>query len=353
VSVLSDLYHGRNNFDFARAWRISLPAAAIATLLALVLLFTRGLDLSIDFEGGGVWEVPVDQSVTVADARAELAVVDLSDARIQLVQDPNGRSFLRVQAGTEALDRQSEITTVMAELGDTTLDEVAVNTVGPTWGDEITRQAIRALVYFAVAVSLYLAWRLEWRMAVGALASVVHDVAVTAAVYSLFGFDVSPATVIALLTILGYSLYDTVVVYDKIKENQANAAVAGQLTYQELVIRSTNQVTMRSINTTITTLLPVGSMLFVGSLLLGGATLVDFSLALFIGLFVGAYSSIFIAAPIVVALHGRDLRAGLRRTEAAPPARRERATVPSGEAPTRSPVAPGGSVPRPRKRRRR
>lgn len=308
MSALGQLYRGENRFDLSRLWRVTLPAAAVATIAAVVLLLTRGLDLSIDFQGGGVWEVPVEESVTVADARNQLAAVDLDDARIQLVEDPDGRSYLRVQAGTEALERQEAITARMAEIADTDVDQVAVNTVGPTWGDEITSQALRALVYFFIAVALYLAWRLEWRMAVGALAAVVHDLAVTAGIYSLFGFEVSPATVIALLTILGYSLYDTVVVYDKILENRNVAGLATSMSYAELVNHSTNQVLMRSLNTTITTLIPVVSMLVIGSVLLGGATLRDFSLALFVGLLLGAYSSIFIAAPLLVALHGRTLR---------------------------------------------
>ena len=362
MSVFGKLYRGENRFNFARLWRITLPAAVIATVLALVLLLTRGLDLSIDFEGGGVWEVPVDEDVTVADAREQLGAVGLDDARIQLVQDADGSTFLRVQAGTDALDRQDEITATVAEVGDVSADEVAVNTVGPTWGEEITGQALRALAYFFVVVALYLAWRLEWRMAVGALAAVVHDLAVTAGVYSLFGFEVSPATVIALLTILGYSLYDTVVVYDKILENRNNAALFESMSYAEMVNHSTNQVLMRSLNTTITTLIPVVSMLAVGSVLLGGATLRDFSLALFVGLLLGAYSSIFIAAPLLVALHGRSirLRSGPEPRNAGRPGARPKAqaVVPAGDGQGPAVARPSSGAssatigPRPRKRRR-
>lgn len=369
MSVLGQLYRGENRINLLRLWRVTLPLAVVATLAALVLLLTRGLALSIDFEGGGVWEAPVDQDLTVSEARGSLGQVGLDDARIQLVRDASDQTFVRVQAGTEALDRQDEITAQVAQVAGVEPDQVAVNTVGPTWGDEITAQALRALVYFFIAVALYLAWRLEWRMAVGALAAVVHDLAVTAGIYSLFGFEVSPATVIALLTILGYSLYDTVVVYDKLLENQQNAGLAGSMSYPELVNHATNQVLMRSLNTTITTLIPVVSMLIVGSFLLGGATLRDFSLALFVGLLLGAYSSIFIAAPLLITLHDRNIPRRRRSTGSAParPARRSDTTgrdedpgtaaaaktsTGSGATGARATAGAGTIAPRPRKRRR-
>ena len=304
MSTLSTLYRGETNIDFRPLWRRSVPVSAALVVIALLsLLLIRGLNLSIDFEGGGVWEVPVPDTVTVADGRA--AVPDLTDARFQLVKDSNGRDFLRVQSGTADIDRSAEIVVALAKLGEVTGDDVSVSTVGPTWGSQITGKAVRALVLFFFAVAGYLAWRLEWRMAVGALVAVVHDLAVTAGVYSVFGFEVSPATVIALLTILGYSIYDTVVVYDKVLENQYSALGDG-VGHTELVNRSMNQVLMRSINTTITTVLPVASMLIIGGFFLGGASLQDFALALFIGLILGTYSSIFLAAPVLAWLKERE-----------------------------------------------
>jgi preprotein translocase subunit SecF len=355
VSVLRQLYQGTNSFDLSRLWKVSLPLAAATTLIAVVLVLARGFDLGIEFQGGGMWEAPVED-LTVAEARDALGGVGLADARVQLVNDADGQTYLRVQAGAEALDRQGEVTALMAELAGTTVDGVSTTTVGPTWGDEITGQAVRAMLYFFVAVAVYLSWRLEWRMAAGALASVLHDLALTAGIYSLFGFEVTPATVIALLTILGYSLYDTVVVYDKILEYQANTARAGSMAYPDLVNAATNRVLMRSLNTTITTLIPVVSMLVVGSFLLGGATLRDFSLALFIGLLAGAYSSIFVAAPLRVVLHGRELRltrprrpgsSALARAGQAKRARPAAAAGAGGETGSR----PSGAGPRPRKRR--
>ena len=263
----------------------------------------RGLNLSIDFDGGGVWEVPVADEVTVADGRA--AVPGLADARVQRIEDPTRGTFIRVQSGTEDIERSPEIVAGLAELGQVSVDEVSVSTVGPTWGSQITNKAIWALVWFFLVVAAYLAWRLEWRMAIGALVAVVHDLALTAGVYAAFGFEVSPATIIALLTILGYSLYDTVVVYDKVLENQ-DSPVGDGVSHTELINRSMNQVLMRSINTTITTVLPVASMLIIGGVFLGGATLRDFALALFIGLILGTYSSIFVAAPVLAWLKERE-----------------------------------------------
>ncbi|MGF1598233.1 MAG: protein translocase subunit SecF [Acidimicrobiales bacterium] len=301
MSLLGRLHRGESYLDFRPAWRISLPVSAAVAVVALLLLLVRGLDLTIDFEGGGVWEVPVSSDVTVGDARRAL---QLGEGRVQLVEDPNLGTFLRIQSGTDDVERSPEIVEALADLAGVSTDEVSVSTASPTWGSQITGQAVRALVFFFIAVALYLAWRLEWRMAVGALIAVVHDLAVTVGIYSLFSFDVSPATVIALLTILGYSLYDTVVVFDRILENERSQAFDGS-SPTDLINRSMNQVLMRSINTTFTTVLPVASMLVVGGVFLGGDTLREFALALFIGLLLGTYSSVFIAAPFVAWLKER------------------------------------------------
>lgn len=303
MSLFGNLYRGKTNINFRPLWKRSVPISGILLVASVVLLLVRGLNLSIDFDGGGVWEVSVDDTVTVADGRAVLP--DLSDVRVQRIEDPDRGVFLRVQSGTDDIARSPEIVAALAELGQVDADEVSVSTVGPTWGSQITNKAIRALVLFFILVAGYLAVRMEWRMAVGALVAVAHDLAITAGVYSLFAFEVSPATVIALLTILGYSLYDTVVVYDKVLENQGTSVGDG-VTHTELINRSMNQVLMRSINTTITTVLPVASMLIIGAVLLGGATLRDFALALFIGLILGTYSSIFVAAPVLAWLKERE-----------------------------------------------
>ena len=344
MTAISRLYRGETSIDFRPLWKRSVAISAALVVISLLLLLIRGLNLSIDFEGGGVWEVPVDGSVTVAEGRAAAGI---PEARVQLVEDPDRGTFLRVQSGTADIDRSPEIVAALAELGGVPGDEVSVSTVGPTWGDQITNKAIRALVLFFVAVAAYLAWRLEWRMAVGALVAVVHDLAITAGVYSLFGFEVSPATVIALLTILGYSLYDTVVVYDKVREN-IYSPVADGVSHTELINRSMNQVLMRSINTTITTVLPVLSMLLIGGVFLGGATLRDFALALFIGLILGTYSSIFVAAPVLAWLKEREPVDDETKRRM----RRAAESFGAEEDEVIEPVAPltGGAAPRGRKR---
>ncbi len=345
MSLLTNLYRGGAAIDFRPWWRRSVPISAALVVISILLLLIRGLNLSIDFEGGGVWEVPVDDTVTVADARG--AVSGLSEARVQIVEDPSRGTFVRVQSGSDDIDRSGEIVTGLAEVAGVSPDEVTVSTVGPTWGTQITNSALRALALFFAAVALYLAVALEWRMAIGALVAVVHDLAITAGVYSLFAFQVSPATIIALLTILGYSLYDTVVVYDKVRENQ-NSPLGDGISHTELINRSMNQVLMRSLNTTVTTVLPVASMLIIGGLFLGGGSLRGFALALFVGLILGTYSSIFVAAPVLAWLKERE---PVTDDEAR---RRRRAAEAFGDGEGDADrVDIGGVEARPRKKRRR
>ena len=367
MTTLRDIFAGRSSIDFRPKWRISLIVSATLVVASILLLLLRGLNLSIDFEGGGIWEAPVSEDVTVADARDAVTAAGV-DARFTVV-NTSSVTLMQVQAGSAALVNSAEIVDQLATLGGVSNDDVNVSEIGPTWGDQITSKALRALVLFFIAVAIYLAWRLEWRMAIGALAAVVHDLVIVAGVYSLFGFEVSPATVIALLTILGYSLYDTVVVYDKVLEND-RGLLGERLEPAQLVSASMNQVLMRSINTTITTVLPVLSMLLIGGVILGGAGLIDFALALFIGLISGTYSSIFVAAPLLVWLKQRQPEA---RRAAEIEARRKAREAKSKrsddaermEAPDESAdpiptdgfdtrlVTPGGGTPRPRKKGRR
>ncbi|MDQ3680577.1 MAG: protein translocase subunit SecF, partial [Actinomycetota bacterium] len=185
---------------------------------------------------------------------------------------------------------------------------VNVNSVGPSWGSDVTAKAQRALIFFFLAIALYITWRFEWKMALAALSAVVHDIAVTVGVYSLSGFEVTPATVIAFLTILGYSLYDTIVVFDKVDENTRGLAASGRITYADTVNLSMNQTLMRSLNTSLVAILPIMSVLVIGAFMLGATTLQDFGLALMVGLLTGAYSSIYIASPILAILKEREPR---------------------------------------------
>jgi preprotein translocase subunit SecF len=303
---LSNLYRGRNDIDFPKLWRPLLAASTLLVVASIVSLGIRGLNLSIDFQGGSVWEVP-SETLTVDRATDILGEFGLEDgAKVQVVTDANGDRIVRVQADAKDVDESQEISAAFAEEIDASVDDIATNTVGPSWGDQITGKAIQSLVIFLLLVAIYISWQLEWRMAVAALIGVTHDILITVGIYSIFYFEVTPATVISFLTILGYSLYDTIVVYDRLHENALRYDRSGQYTYTAVMRRSLNQVLMRSTNTTIVSLLPVLSMMVIGGYLLGQPVLQDFSLALLIGLFSGAYSSIFVAAPVLAWFKERE-----------------------------------------------
>jgi preprotein translocase subunit SecF len=308
ASVWRRLYTGDTAVRIVPRRRLWFLISTAVILLGLVSLMTRGLNFGIDFEGGTAWEVNAP-GVSVTEARDALRPLGLGDAKIQVV----GESTLRVQASTEEQAETAEVTRKLAELGRTDPSQVNLNEVGPSWGDEITDKARRALVIFLVAITAYISLRFEWKMAVATLAALFHDILVTVGVYSLSGFEVTPATVIALLTILGYSIYDGIVVFDKVDENTRGLAASGRMTYGEMVNLSLNQVLMRSLNTSITALLPILSLLIVGGFILGATTLQDFALALLIGLTASAYSSIFIASPLLALLKEREPRyAGIK-----------------------------------------
>jgi preprotein translocase subunit SecF len=240
-----------------------------------------------------------------------------------------------------------------------TSQEVSLDSVSSTWGSEITKAAIKALVIFFVLLFVYISFRFEWKMAIGAIVAVIHDVLISVGIYSLFGFEVAPATVIAFLTILGFSLYDTIVVFDKVHENTRKMTASGKTTYSEVVNVSMNQVLMRSLNTSLAALLPVMSLLIVGSWIMGARALQDFALALFVGLLTGSYSSIYIATPVLAALKEREPRYKAVRTRATggPTTRRSApaaATVATASGEAAAPAAPTAVVPpRPRKQKRR
>jgi preprotein translocase subunit SecF len=303
ASLRHRLYHGETAFDFVgrKAWWFGLSAVVIG--LGVLSLLTQGLNYGIDFKGGTSWEVQAPD-VSVAEARDALRPLGLGDAKIQIA----GGDILRVQAREESREDQGRITDRLAELAGVDRNQVSVNDVGPSWGKAVTNKARTALIVFFVLISLYLWLRFEWKMAVAALAAVVHDILVTVGVYSISRFEVTPATVVAFLTILGYSLYDTVVVFDKVQENARAMSATGRTTYSGIVNLSMNQVLMRSLNTSLVAILPILSVLVIGSGLLGATSLKDFGLALLVGLLTGAYSSIYIASPILAVLKEREPR---------------------------------------------
>ena len=376
-SLWNRLYHGDTTFDFVGQLRRWAVISAVLILVGLVSLFVRGLNLGIDFEGGVVWETPAGDT-SVDDALGAMDDQGLDGLTVQSLT-ADGDVRLRVEAEPVDIDKAEEITTALAELTGSQVDEVSLTSVGPSWGEEISEKALRALIVFLVAITLYISLRFEFRMAVPTLIALVHDILFTIGVYSVVGFEVTPATVIALLTILGFSIYDGIVVFDKVDENTNLVGSKEGLSYSDMVNLSLNQVLMRSLNTSITALLPVASLLVLGSYVLGATTLQEFALALLIGLFAGAYSSIFIASPLLAVLKERepryrDVKARLaaRQASAAKPEARTPAAVAvasaltegeepddglaTAERPTPVPPPPGAPPaipPRPRKKTRK
>lgn len=307
AGLLRRMYRGTSDIDFPRLFRWTAVVSLVAVLGSVVALFTMGLELSIDFEGGSVWEVP-SQDFTTDQAEQVLADAGIDGGQVQEAETVDGERILRVSAQAESVQQGAEVAVDFADAAGLDSGEVTVNTVGPSWGDDITRQARTSLIVFMVLVALYITWRLEARMAVSALVAVVHDILLTVGFYSVLQITITPATVISFLTILGFSLYDTIVVYDRVQENGDRLMRSGRYTYTAVMRRSLNQVVMRSINTTITTILPIISMLVVGRYFFGQQTLADFSLALLVGLILGTYSSLFVASPLTTALKEREQR---------------------------------------------
>jgi preprotein translocase subunit SecF len=302
-----DLYRGRNDLDFPRTWRFTTTLSVVLVLISIASLVWRGLNLSIDFEGGSVWEVPASD-FTSDDAGAVLADFGDVGERYQEATSVDGDRVLRISGRVDSVGEGTEVAEALADAAGLDPGAVTVNTVGPSWGDDITSQARTSLIVFLVLVGLYITWRLEARMAVAALLAVLHDVILTVGVYSVLQLSITPGTVISFLTILGFSLYDTIVVYDRVQENADRLGRTGQYTYIAVMRRSLNQVLMRSINTTVITVVPIVSLLVVGQVVFGQQTIADFSLALLIGLVSGTYSSLYIAAPLTSWLKEREPR---------------------------------------------
>ncbi|HUS61107.1 MAG TPA: protein translocase subunit SecF [Acidimicrobiales bacterium] len=367
-SVFGRLYHGETNVEFVGRTRLWFAISGVVLLIGLVSLGTQRLNLGIDFRGGTVWQVPA-RGVGVDEAREALRAVDQAGAKIQIV----GSDTLRVQGEVKGKDddaraeARNAVSAKLADVTDSALSDVSIDEVGPSWGKAITEKAVRALIVFLVAITIYITMRFEWKMALATLAALIHDVLITVGVYSLFRFEVTPATVVAFLTILGYSIYDGIVVFDKVEENTKGLASSGRMTYGAMVNLSLNQTLMRSLNTSITALLPISSLLIVGALILGATTLQDFALALLIGLASGAYSSIFIASPLLAILKEREprfaqIKARIQAGGAAPltPGGRGGVTTTVGATAASPPLRPGmgtggqGMIqPRPRKKGRR
>ena len=308
---LSDIFHERTNYDFIGPTKKWFALSGTVILIGMAALFIRGLTFGIDFKGGTAWQVTVHgKKATTAGARDAAIKAGLTEPSVQIL----GGDSARVEAARATPDEQTKVADALATWANAKPTDVSINDVGPTWGGEVSHKAIRALVFFFIAIAAYLSLRFEPKMAIAAILAVVHDILVTVGAYAVTGFEVTPATVVAFLTILGFSLYDTVVVFDKVEENVTGIGATGRETYSGVVNRSMNEVLMRSLNTSFVAVLPVFSLLAVGAYLFGAVTIKDFSLALFIGLLTGAYSSIFVATPILAILKEREPRyAALRQ----------------------------------------
>jgi len=296
------LYRGETSVNFIGNRRRWYMLSSVFVLLSIGALSIQGLHLGIEFKGGSSFTVTTQNpSVTEARAAVEEAGVT-SEAIVQLVGD----NKVRVQTGSLEQTQNDAVQDALAAKFSVSSSTIDTQIIGPSWGKEITRKALYGLFGFLLVVMIYLAMALEPKMAIAAIVAVIHDVFITVGIYALVGFDVTPATIIGFLTILGYSLYDTVVVFDKVRENTKSITSSSTKTYSQAVNLAVNQTIVRSTNTSIVALLPVAAILFVGAGLLGAGTLKDLSLALFIGLLVGTYSSIFIAPPVLAQLREKE-----------------------------------------------
>ncbi|MFE3636463.1 protein translocase subunit SecF [Streptomyces cellostaticus] len=296
------LHRGEISYDFIGKRKIWYGVSILITITAIVGLAVRGLNMGIEFQGGAVFTTPTKMSTSVAQAEEFATSASGHEAVVQKL----GNGSLRIQIAGIDTDKSGEIRQTLAK--DLNLDPEKLNAdlVGPSWGEQIASKAWQGLAIFMVLVVIYLAIAFEWRMAIAALIALIHDITITTGIYALVGFEVTPGTVIGLLTILGYSLYDTVVVFDSLKEQTKDITKQTRFTYSDIANQSINGTLVRSINTTVVALLPVAGLLFIGGGFLGAGTLNDISLSLFVGLAAGAYSSIFIATPLVADLKERE-----------------------------------------------
>ena len=362
---LSRLYRGETRFDFVGKRKIWFSISTAIIVLGIISIVLRGgLNLGIDFKGGTEWTIAAP-GVTQTQATNALSGTGLVDPQVELL-GTGSKQTLNVQSDLNKLsqDQQAVInknvekallavtathasttqptTTTTAKPTTTTTakaaaasastttsttstastasasqtgsvpttpeDKISVTNVGPTWGSSITNKAIEALIIFFIVVAIYISIRFEPKMALAAFIAMIHDVLVAIGIYSIFNFQVTPDTVVAILTILGYSLYDTVVVFDRVRDNTKGIGSSGRLTYPQLINLSMNQTLARSINTSMVAILPVLAVLLIGAQLLGATTLQSYGLALFVGLLSGAYSSIFIASPVLCMMKEREDR---------------------------------------------
>jgi preprotein translocase subunit SecF len=309
------LYAGLTTFDFVGRKKVWFTISAVIILAGMLALGFKGLNYGIDFKGGSTWTVLAPGASQQAAFNA-VSPNPLSTPTVEIL----GGKTVQVEADLNGLTKKERFTITNEVVNRLALfathvtgtkvppSDVSSSFVGPTWGGQVTEKALEALIAFFIAVVAYISIRFEPKMAIAAFLAMLHDLAVTVGIYAIFGFQVTPDTVVAVLTILGYSLYDTVVVFDRIRDNTKPFAASGRMTYSAMVNLSMNQTLARSINTSMVAILPVLAVLLVGAELLGAVTLQSYGVALTVGLLSGAYSSIFIASPLLAIMKEREAK---------------------------------------------
>jgi preprotein translocase subunit SecF len=303
VGIIGRLYRGETTFNFIGSRRRWYLASAIMLAVCVLSIGFRGFNFGIEFEGGTQFQFTAPATVSPEEATRVVEDAGARTGAAPQVVGSGGTRQMVIRTGELSVPEQEKVKRALATRFN---QQVSVSSVSSTWGGDITRKALRALVIFLVAVCIFIGIRFEPKMAIAAIVALIHDLILSAGVYSLVGFEVTPSTVVGLLTILGFSLYDTVVVFDKVDENARGILGGSRMTYSEAANLAVNQTLARSINTSLIALLPVAGLLFVGAGLLGVGTIKDLALVLFVGLAAGAYSSLFLATPIVCDLKERE-----------------------------------------------
>jgi preprotein translocase subunit SecF len=331
----NDLYNGRKSVDFVgRRW-LWYAISVVVVAAAVLCLFVRGLDYSIEFTGGTQIRVSLDSDEVTQDTADELREA-VAAAGVEAAANPvvttSGDTAIVIQVAELDSSEAAEVSQVVLDTVGAPADSLSQEKIGASWGQEVRDRAVLGLIVFLVLVVLFIwIYFRQWKMSVAAMVALAHDVTVTVGIYSLSGFEVSPATVTGVLTILGFSLYDTVVVFDKVRENTKDLR-GSRTTYAHAANLAVNQTLVRSVNTSIVALLPVGAILYVGAVQLGASSLKDLALALFVGMAAGVYSSVFIATPLLVHLKSSEDEVKLAERRAKARARRAAdpyASVPS------------------------
>jgi preprotein translocase subunit SecF len=298
------LHRGEIDLNFVGRQKSWYAASGLILVISIISLLTLGLNFGVEFKGGTVFQFPAKAASTTTQARD--AVTSSGVVKEDPIVQKTGAGW-RVQTESLSSDDVSKVQqAVQSKFGLSKPDDVSPQTVGASWGKDISKKALEGLIVFLIAIVIYLSVAFEWRMAVAALIALAHDILITIGVYSLVQFEVTPSSVVGLLTILGYSLYDTVVVFDKVRENTRALSTSNTMTYSQAANRAVNQTLVRSINTSVIALLPVAGLLFIGAGIMGAGTLKDLALVLFVGMLAGAYSSICIATPILADLQERQ-----------------------------------------------